>query len=462
MGLQANKMARPTITRRYSRTSKGGPLSRSTICRLVLAVFFVAALTIQNRLIFQIKENEVQNNVTPAADLEKKPITFEAVGDDGSGSVSSADNEIEEKADTDDEGTEDGTGNALIDGSEDETNDAFDMTASESIEAEENAAKMKAFIMNYEKTCDESSTADDLVNKVKEHLINNDIEADNAKEVSSIARGVKRCQRTFIDFGANIGDSIGKFIDTSFMKCVKGRNTQPLFDVENHPEYFVSKSPNKAVKAFHNMIKSHNATASDYCLYAVEGNPVFTDRLKQLEEFVMTEMHTRPVQNLHVLTETVGTDTDGPTKLYLDTVNVKENYWGSSIHSSHQDVVKSENATKNINVAQVEGITLSTIAKQTLIAFSPDASDEEKKGGHLIVKVDIEGGEYQLISEVADSGIFCEYKKMGNQIDLIVEFHRMSITDPKVRNENFAKKRVMQDKLKQCGIEFKQLGANWA
>ena len=38
-------------------------------------------------------------------------------------------------------------------------------------------------------------------------------------------------------------------------------------------------------------------------------------------------MRPRPVRYVHFLTETVGTNRDGPTKLFLDTVNPKENFW---------------------------------------------------------------------------------------------------------------------------------------
>ena len=56
----------------------------------------------------------------------------------------------------------------------------------------------------------------------------------------------------------------------------------------------------------------------------MEGNPEFTSRLNKLTNYVMG-MSPRPVQHLHIFTESVITAIDGPTKLYLDKTSVAEN-----------------------------------------------------------------------------------------------------------------------------------------
>jgi hypothetical protein len=61
--------------------------------------------------------------------------------------------------------------------------------------------------------------------------------------------------------------------------------------------------------------------------------------------------------------------------------------------------------------------------RHTLIAFDPAATREDQQGGHFILKVDIEGGEFPLFKQAAEDGTICEYVKMGNHADLYVEVH---------------------------------------
>lgn len=104
----------------------------------------------------------------------------------------------------------------------------------------------------------------------------------------------------------------------------------------------------------------------DYCYYGVEGNPVFTGRLQALERRVM-DLRPRPLRHAHFLTGSVGAGEDGPAKLWLDTVNAKENYWGSSVFKGHQDVRKSAAETNSTETyADVEGYTVGRLMRMTL------------------------------------------------------------------------------------------------
>ena len=60
--------------------------------------------------------------------------------------------------------------------------------------------------------------------------------------------------------------------------------------------------------------------------------------------------------------------------------------------SSQQDAQKSARELNNGEVfsADVEGISLSRLVKSTMAPFYPNASDEEKAGGLLIIKMDVE------------------------------------------------------------------------
>ena len=123
----------------------------------------------------------------------------------------------------------------------------------------------------------------------------------------------------------------------------------------------------------------------DSCYYQVGRNPHFTALLKTTEGNVMS-MRPRPVRYFHFLTETVGTNRDGPTQLFLDTVNPKENFWGLSVMDTHRDVL----ASRKTGVP-VMGVTLTSMLQKAV-----------KPGGHVIVKIDIEGAEYLLLEEAID------------------------------------------------------------
>lgn len=131
--------------------------------------------------------------------------------------------------------------------------------------------------------------------------------------------------------------------------------------------------------------------------------------------------------------------------------------------SSQQDAVKSaeELGSGQVFSADVQGISLSTLTKNTALAFKPAATTEETKGGLLIIKMDVEGAEYQVLKEVAASGVLCEYIQRGNRVVMIVEYHNMSITDPIERRREKTGANDAQTKLASCGVEFGKLHASW-
>jgi Methyltransferase FkbM domain len=80
----------------------------------------------------------------------------------------------------------------------------------------------------------------------------------------------------------------------------------------------------------------------------------------------------------------------------------------------------------------------------------------------LIIKMDVEGAEYQVLKEVAESGVLCEYAKLGNRVVFVVEYHNMSITDPREREREKDGHQAAVKKMEECGIEFQKLQAFWA
>ena len=95
------------------------------------------------------------------------------------------------------------------------------------------------------------------------------------------------------------------------------------------------------------------------------------------------------------------------------------------------------------------------------MAYKDGATADETKDGLLIVKMDVEGAEYQVLKEVAASGVLCDYIEKGNRGVMIVEFHNNSITDPKERSREKAGANEAKKKLASCGVEFGTLHAHW-
>jgi hypothetical protein len=132
---------------------------------------------------------------------------------------------------------------------------------------------------------------------------------------------------TFLDFGANVGDSLGKFIDSGFDECNAG--VSPKFNLHTgaldqvydkkagrigweilvlwgrHHTHQGGRLPPGAPKRY----------PEDYCYFGVEGHPVFTQRLQELQHLINHGISPRPVQRAHFLTETVAAGVDGPTSV---------------------------------------------------------------------------------------------------------------------------------------------------
>jgi Methyltransferase FkbM domain len=276
---------------------------------------------------------------------------------------------------------------------------------------------------------------------------------------------VRRCKNVVMDFGANIGDTSGHVVDTGMISCDRKAdlNTATLkshFNIETK-EFELVANRNKLTAHLEHLIFSQGSDQGpeDYCYYGIEGNPHFTERLQAIEDHVMA-MNPRPVQHMHFFTESVGAGEDGMTKLYLDTVNTKQNFWGSSIFKDHQDVRRSADGKDVEMVATpVMGYTIGTLMRMTFKAFDPKATDEEKKGNHFILKVDIEGGEYPLLHQAVADGTLCEFVKMGNKADIFIEFHSAKVTG---KHDFVGKTKELKNALTGCGVNMGNLGAHWA
>lgn len=232
---------------------------------------------------------------------------------------------------------------------------------------------------------------------------------------------IEPCTNVFLDFGANVGDSLGKLIDAGIEACPDKEILGARLNIDDS---IIKPVSNK--RKLHNTlirwVRARMAEVSgarqpeDYCYFGIEGNPAFTERLKQTEARIMTSQP-RPVRRAHFFTEHVGTPTDGPTVLYLDTINAKHNFWGSSIYAEHKDVKNSATDGQLVE-APVMGISLEKLLRQTT---------HVTEGSHVMVKMDIEGAEYPLLNAAFDSGVLCDFVNKGVQLDILVEVHGRNI-----------------------------------
>ena len=213
-----------------------------------------------------------------------------------------------------------------------------------------------------------------------------------------------------LSYFLRIGDSLGKFVDAGFPLICPALNqteTRPHYNLD-HGKVKLEYAPKNDLTSFAaKLFKAVSRGPEDYCYVGLEGNPLFTSRLQQLETRVKGTVP-KPVRAVNFYTETVGVSADGPLFLYLDTENVGRNFWGSSVIREHKDVNRGNRTVK----APVMGLTLSTLLK---------CSVKKTKGAHAILKIDIEGAEFALLNEAI--GTLCDFTKAGVQVDMLLEVH---------------------------------------
>ena len=111
--------------------------------------------------------------------------------------------------------------------------------------------------------------------------------------------------------------------------------------------------------------------------------------------------------------------------------------------------------------AKVDGISLSTLLQKTLHPFRQRNSNHNQGDGSLLVKMDVEGAEFGVLKELATSQVLCDYTKKGNNATMVVEFHQHLIKDPNEKQAAVAGLRDAKEKLKECGVKFRNLPNFW-
>ncbi|KYK59647.1 FkbM family methyltransferase [Drechmeria coniospora] len=195
----------------------------------------------------------------------------------------------------------------------------------------------------------------------------------------------------FVDLGANNADSLETFLQ------------------------------HDGAKFAYNFPRPDWATHEQAEIFLFEANPYFNTALVQAKE-----KYTALGIKVTIFPSTVVDIRDGTRTFYLDTVNSAQDFWGSSIYANHPDAVKSKS----------NGTELSAINLSRWLLMNTLPRD------FVIVKMDIEGSEYQILPHMADMSVW-------TVVDyLLVEWHSFGLTE----EEPLA--RAAAEKLKNEGVQM--------
>ena len=118
---------------------------------------------------------------------------------------------------------------------------------------------------------------------------------------------VGEIRNVFIDLGANKGDSIYNFV---------GLNSGAQGGDLNNPVFPQSYKTAK------------------WIIYGFEANSFFDDQLVKMKQDVENMGH-----SIHLFKSTAAWIYDGTIDFYLDTVNKKKDFWGSSLNNKHVIII---------------------------------------------------------------------------------------------------------------------------
>lgn len=136
------------------------------------------------------------------------------------------------------------------------------------------------------------------------------------------------------------------------------------------------------------------ALAASWDIYAFEANPEFDKILDETRKEVSLK------HNVNLYNQTAAWTYDGTIDFYLDTINKNNHFWGSSLNKNHPDVVRSGSVKVSVKCMDIAGII-----------------KQYKVDDLVVVKMDIEGAEYDLLFDFMKKDVFGLIDYMA------VEFH---------------------------------------
>lgn len=183
------------------------------------------------------------------------------------------------------------------------------------------------------------------------------------------------CDRFFLDLGGNRGDSIDRWFRGYF-----GRLSNEI----SRDNQAMPVSPN------------------NFCVLSFEGNPRWTKSLQEV-----SRQHMNSGRKVFVFPETVVFTDYLPKVMYID--GLASNSISSSIYTSKR--IGLETKRDKQKLLHVKGkrdmlkskVTVQSINFSDLLFYLK----EESQAKHILVKMDIEGAEYDIIRHALASGTFC-------------------------------------------------------
>lgn len=251
------------------------------------------------------------------------------------------------------------------------------------------------------------------------------------------------CNKVFLDLGSHVGQSVENFINAGLPTC-----PDQNLGVKWNSEFGKTRPSGSEIDPLSRWVQERIAEfnpegiPADYCAFGVEGNPIFTDRLKKMERQIM-RTSPRPLRRLHYFTGTVLIGRDDDTQqLFLDTDRGE----GSSVYSNYNGVQKAFKAHHSVLPVMAQTMSLSRLL---------DIAVGNEQKGHVIIKIDTEGAEYKALNQAVRSGTLCRYVQEANmKMDLWVEFHSREQLAPETIDFDIYRDEGMRQKMLDCGINL--------
>lgn len=198
-----------------------------------------------------------------------------------------------------------------------------------------------------------------------------DLDAQERIEVEEFRVWFQQCAQVLLDLGANRGDTIMRWFNN---ESYSGRAKSSVIDKLYSPEY-----------------------RKKFCILSFEPNGMFDYELQAIER----RMRAKGFE-VKVKTRTAISDRFSQSKIYID--NVSTHSYGTSLLSE-----KKVNFGGQLHPLGTEQ-TVQLVDLRSILSCVP-------KNTELVVKMDIEGGEYDVLRSVIPSGLACSINV------LIIEYH---------------------------------------
>lgn len=215
----------------------------------------------------------------------------------------------------------------------------------------------------------------------------------------SMLKSTYKPRYIFVDLGANSADTLAVFL--------KEKDAKFQFDFP----------------------KPSWASYKQADIYLFEANPHFNTALVTAKEKAVAQGI-----NVNIFPSTVVDVRDGTRTFFLDTVNTEHEFWGSSIYASHPDAIQSKS-----NGTELSAINIS---RWLLMNTLP--------GDFVVVKMDIEGAEYEVIPHMTDMSCWTVMDY------LMIEWHAVHQFGSTPEEISFldARAKAAVAKLKQEGVQM--------